>query len=129
MLSIETFIEQSNRATSVEELFEYYKKAMMSLGFDQIIFSLMTNHTSIERPAGHGIIANYSESWMKYYQEKKYEDFVSGFLSMGRAGRWRASVRQAVPAASSLPIKHCCPNPICCRSSFTRFFWRSKRSG
>lgn len=75
MLSIETFIEQSNRATSVEELFEYYKKAMMSLGFDQIIFSLMTNHTSIERPAGHGIIANYSESWMKYYQEKKYEDF------------------------------------------------------
>lgn len=75
MLSIESFIEQTNRATTVDELFEHYKKAMMSLGFDQIIFSLMTNHASIERPAGHGIIANYSESWMKYYQEKKYEDF------------------------------------------------------
>jgi len=75
MLSIETFIEQSHRAATVEELFEYYKKAMMMLGFDQIIFSLMTEHKNIERPAGHGIIANYSESWMKYYSEKSYEDF------------------------------------------------------
>ena len=76
MLSIEAFIEQTNQAQTVDELFKYYQQAMLSLGFDQIIFSLMTEHRSIERPAGHGIIANYSESWMNYYREKRYEDFA-----------------------------------------------------
>lgn len=75
MLLIEEFIEQSNKATSVEELFEHYRRAMHELGFDQIIFSLMTDHKHIERPSGHGIMLNYSESWMKYYQEKDYESF------------------------------------------------------
>lgn len=75
MLLIEEFIEQSNKAASVEELFEHYRRAMHELGFDQIIFSLMTDHKHIERPSGHGIMLNYSESWMKYYQEKDYESF------------------------------------------------------
>lgn len=47
---------------------------MASLGFDQLIFSLMTDHKHIDREAGHGIMLNYAEDWMKYYVQKNYVD-------------------------------------------------------
>ncbi|MEZ0226969.1 MAG: autoinducer binding domain-containing protein [Alphaproteobacteria bacterium] len=70
---IEEFIEASNKAQTVDQLFELYKQAMHRLGFDRIIFSLMTDHVSIQRQAGHGIMLNYSEDWMKYYVENNCE--------------------------------------------------------
>jgi DNA-binding CsgD family transcriptional regulator len=72
-MSIEEFIEASNRAASVEELFEVYKKAMAGLGFDRLIFSLMTDHLAIERRAGHGIIVNYPADWMEFYLSNGFE--------------------------------------------------------
>ena len=70
---IDDFIETSNRATTVDELFLYYTAAMKDLGFDRLVFSLMTDHPSIQRPAGHGILVNYSEDWMKHYVENNCE--------------------------------------------------------
>lgn len=72
-MRIEEFIEASNRAASVDELFELYKKAMAELGFDRLIFSLMTDHLAIERRAGHGLMLNYPVDWMRFYAEKKLE--------------------------------------------------------
>jgi DNA-binding CsgD family transcriptional regulator len=72
-MGIEEFIEASNKATSVEELFDLYKTAMAELGFDRLIFSLMTDHLSIERNAGHGIMLNYPADWMHFYSEHHYQ--------------------------------------------------------
>jgi LuxR family quorum sensing-dependent transcriptional regulator len=72
-MSIEEFIEATNRARSVDELFEIYKKAMAGLGFDRLIFSLMTDHVAIRRRAGHGIMLNYPQDWMKHYGAQNYE--------------------------------------------------------
>lgn len=70
---LDEFIEASNAALSVDELFAIYKRAMEEIGFDRLIFSLMTEHVAIRRPAGHGVVANYPSDWMKYYLEKKFE--------------------------------------------------------
>jgi DNA-binding CsgD family transcriptional regulator len=70
---LKEFIEATNRAKSVDELFELYKKAMAELGFDRLIFSLMTDHVIIGRRAGHGIARNYPEDWMEFYVERNYE--------------------------------------------------------
>jgi DNA-binding CsgD family transcriptional regulator len=70
---IDEFIETSNKARTVEELFEYYRAAMKKIGFDRLVFSLMTDHPSIQRPAGHGILVNYSEDWMKHYVQSNCE--------------------------------------------------------
>lgn len=70
---ISEFIETSNRAQTVDELFTHYREAMEKIGFDRLVFSLMTDHAVIQRPAGHGILVNYTEDWMKHYAEKKYE--------------------------------------------------------
>lgn len=73
MQIIEEFIDASNKAQSIDELFALYKAAMGRLGFDRLIFSLMTDHIAIQRRAGHGIFFNYPEDWMKYYVEKNFE--------------------------------------------------------
>ena len=46
---------------------------MGCLGFDRVIFSLMTDHLHLDKSAGHGIVLNYPEDWMKHYAEKGYE--------------------------------------------------------
>ncbi len=71
-MTIEEFIEASNKAQTIDELFDLYKQAMFELGFDRIIFSLMTDHVAISRRAGHGIMLNYPGDWMKYYAANNY---------------------------------------------------------
>jgi len=73
MQIIEDFIDASNKAQTLEVLFNLYKEAMSQLGFDRLIFSLMTDHMAIHRRAGHGIFFNYPEDWMKYYVQKNFE--------------------------------------------------------
>lgn len=72
-IRIEDFIEQTNNAATVDELFALYRTVMADVGYDRLIFSLMTNHDVIGRAAGHGIMLNYPEDWMKHYGEKNYE--------------------------------------------------------
>jgi DNA-binding CsgD family transcriptional regulator len=68
----EEYIEQSNRALTVDELFELYRAALADLGIDQIVFSLMTDHVELDKPAGHGLLSNYPASWMQHYVEQQY---------------------------------------------------------
>ena len=72
-MGIEEFIDTSNKSTSVDELFKLYSQSMAAIGFDRVIFSLMTEHIAIERESGHGVIANYPAEWMSYYNENRFE--------------------------------------------------------
>lgn len=74
-MKIEEFIEGSNKTTSIEELFGLYQKAMSEVGFDRLIFSLMTDHTHIRKRAGHGIVLNYPAEWMTHYTANDYAVF------------------------------------------------------
>ncbi len=73
IFGIEDFIEKSNNTETVDELFSVYKTAMEAIGFDRIVFSLMTDHVFIKRAAKHGIVSNYPDDWMQFYVEKNYE--------------------------------------------------------
>lgn len=74
-MRIEEFIEGSNKAASIEELFGLYQKAMGGVGFDRLIFSLMTDHAHIRKRAGHGIVLNYPSEWMTHYNANDYTVF------------------------------------------------------
>lgn len=82
-MRIEEFIARSNAATTVEELWECLEIYMGQMGFDRVLFSLFTEHKTVCQPAGHGIIRNYPEHWMKHYAEHEYEaiDPVRDFVS------------------------------------------------
>lgn len=68
------YIEATNAATTADAIFAHFEHALAKLGFDLVLFSLMTDHATIGKAAGHGIMRNYSEDWMKYYTEKGYAD-------------------------------------------------------
>lgn len=68
------FIEQTGRAETVAQLFALLENVMKNYGFDRVLFSLMTDHPSIGKSSGHGIMRNYPGEWMAYYADRQYED-------------------------------------------------------
>ena len=72
MSLLEKFIVQSNNAKSQEEIFKYFCAVLAELGYNSVVYSLLTNHPSIDRPAGHGVLSNYPEDWMQHYSKKGY---------------------------------------------------------
>ncbi len=72
MVSIEEFIYSTNQAKTQEEVFNIFRNALSEFGYDRVLYSLLTDHPSINRKSGHGIISNYPESWLSYYKENNY---------------------------------------------------------
>lgn len=68
------FIEDTNNATSEDEVFHLFQQQLERLGFDRVLYTLVNDHASIDQKAGHGIMRNYPEDWMAHYTEKKYVD-------------------------------------------------------
>lgn len=69
---IEEFIEQSNRATSKEEVYDLFVKAINKLGYDRTVYTYITAQPDINKPAEHGIVTNYPDEWMERYFEFGY---------------------------------------------------------
>lgn len=72
MTSIEGFIERTNKSCSIEELYSHFGDALNTFGYDRFCYSLITDHDSLNLPAGHGLLRNYPESWMKHYVSSEY---------------------------------------------------------
>jgi DNA-binding CsgD family transcriptional regulator len=73
-MELSRFILTSNEARTVEELYKLLEGALAHLcGYDRVIFSLMSDHSSLGLKAGHGIMRNYPDDWMKHYAEEGYE--------------------------------------------------------
>lgn len=72
MIDFVEFISAMNRAASAEEAFDLLERELSSLGFDRVVYSLITDHPSLQLKRGHGILRNYPDDWMKYYFSKGY---------------------------------------------------------
>lgn len=66
------FIVDMNRARTAEDAFNILESKLASLGFDRVVYSLITDHPTLNQKRGHGILRNYPEDWMKYYFAKDY---------------------------------------------------------
>ncbi len=87
------FVELSNCAKNEKVLFESLERYLKQFGLDRVIFSLITDHPSIDKKSGHGIMLNYPEDWMQYYLEKNYQhiDPVIHYLPFNKAGIFKWS--------------------------------------
>lgn len=72
MISLEDFIIRSNAAGSQDEVFDLFQKALAHYGYDRIVFSLMTDHPSLWRKAGFGVMHSYPEDWLAYYDQQNF---------------------------------------------------------
>ncbi len=71
--SIESFIEETNLATSPRDVSALFGDALRSFGYDRFCYSLITAHPSLGLDAGHGIAKNYPDDWMSHYKANNYE--------------------------------------------------------
>jgi DNA-binding CsgD family transcriptional regulator len=74
MIDFIKFIIETNKAETAEEAFTILEQALSSLGFDRVVYSLITDHPTLKLKRGHGILRNYPEDWMKYYVANNYVD-------------------------------------------------------
>ena len=71
-MTLEEFISRTNQARSQEEVFALFQETLKTLGYDSVVYSLLTDHPSIGRKAGHGVMGNYPKDWMEYYMANGY---------------------------------------------------------
>lgn len=76
------FIEKTITAETEDQMFEIYKTALAGIGYDRVVFSLMNDHEDLNLKAGHGIMQNYPDDWMKHYVANGYEkhDPIRSFI-------------------------------------------------
>lgn len=87
-MKVMDFVGEASEVKTVEELYELLKRVMnYECGYDRVLFSLGSDHVSLGLKAGHGIMQNYPDDWMKHYVEKGYEKYDPvrhfGFRSVG----------------------------------------------
>lgn len=73
MCTFTDFIVETNKAQSEDEIFALFQVQLENLGFDRVLYTLATDHTSIDQKAGHGIMRNYPADWMEHYTSQNYE--------------------------------------------------------
>ncbi len=74
----EDYLTEANQAEDVNQLFSVFIKTVAKHGLNRAVFSLSTDHADIGQEANFGIVHNYPETWLHYYNEKnlKYLDPV-----------------------------------------------------
>jgi DNA-binding CsgD family transcriptional regulator len=74
MMNLSKVCEAATETNDLDELYRLLERVLAyECGYDRVIFSLMSNHVSLNLPAGHGIMRNYPDDWMKYYAAHGYE--------------------------------------------------------
>lgn len=72
-MDMHDFIERSNEAVNADQLYRLLEDALSSLcGYDRIVFTLGTDHPNLGFRAGHGVMHNYPQDWVKCYNQKNW---------------------------------------------------------
>lgn len=74
MHNLGSYIELINESETPEEAFQRYCKIMKSFGYDRVVYSLMTDHPSLDLPRQHGLVSSYPQHFLDHYNEVGYMD-------------------------------------------------------
>jgi DNA-binding CsgD family transcriptional regulator len=73
MSALEKTIENIQHEEVSENAFLLFCRQMQHYGYERVVFSLMTDHPTLNLRSRHGLVTNYPEDWMKHYLDKGYE--------------------------------------------------------
>lgn len=71
-LEILDYIEKMGKSSSLDVLFDLYKKATGEYGYDRIMYSSVANDIKNAQNKTPGLIQNYPEDWIKHYIKNGY---------------------------------------------------------
>ena len=66
------FIEQTNQADTQSQVFSLYVNALKQIGFDQVIYTFITDHPRLGQKSVHGAQCSYPQDWMRHYTAENY---------------------------------------------------------
>lgn len=69
---MELCIEYISSSENVEIAFSRYSEILKNDGYDKAVYTLITDHPSLNLPATHGIATSYPQDWLEHYNEKLY---------------------------------------------------------
>ncbi len=69
---IDSFIEDTNRANSKEDVYQLFKNALEMLGYDRVLYTYVTDQPKLNQKAKFGIVTTYPEEWVKYYNQSNF---------------------------------------------------------
>ncbi len=87
-MSLQSFITSANQAKTARELVAIWEQAMAFAGFDRLLFSLLTDHYSIDRKAGHIVAVNFPQDWLAGYFARGFEPMRQHMLVAKGAFAW-----------------------------------------
>ncbi|MEJ2692104.1 MAG: LuxR family transcriptional regulator [Candidatus Thiodiazotropha sp.] len=67
------FIERTNKASDNDELYSIFKEALLSIGYDQITYSIITDHISHGLKSRYGIVKECPSDWFNHYFDSGYQ--------------------------------------------------------
>lgn len=60
-------------ASSQEEAFARFNDIMQEYGYNNNVYTLMTDYPSIGQKANHGLATTYPQDWLDFYNSRKYQ--------------------------------------------------------
>lgn len=73
MSKLQAQIEAIQLADTKEEAFALFNAAMGEYGYDNNVYTLMTDYSSIGEKAYHGLATTYPKDWLDYYNANNYQ--------------------------------------------------------
>lgn len=95
--TFESFVDETGRATSVEQLFEVFTRTMGLVGFDRINVSVLRDRDLPETALGFGLINTYPLAWQQQYVDNKLhliDPVLKWAVGSQRPFRWRDIERE-----------------------------------
>lgn len=69
---IESFIEETNRAKTKEEVYQHFQTTLANLGYDRLTYCYATDQPKLNRKAEFGIVSTYPQEWLEYYNQSNF---------------------------------------------------------
>jgi len=73
LVTFEDFVEQANKATTRNELFQIYSRTIQTYGLDKVLFCCVSDHRDVNVMPEERFKHNYPNDWMSYYFEHGYD--------------------------------------------------------
>lgn len=72
MDNLQYVINNINSSETSEDAFQHFCTEVKNCGYERVVFSLMTDHPTLNLQKEHGLVTNYPDDWMKHYVSQKY---------------------------------------------------------
>ncbi|MCL2749010.1 MAG: LuxR family transcriptional regulator [Alphaproteobacteria bacterium] len=71
-MKILNYLEEMSNSSSLDDLFDLYRKSTSEYGYDRIMYSSVSNDIENDHNKTPCLVQNYPEDWMKHYIENGY---------------------------------------------------------